>query len=177
VGRGWSTASPQDPIDGVSFAYTFDKPDAPGRLKTQYFEIIGSRVIYHDGWMASAFGPTNPVGPGLPPGIKDWTLTRTNGSSIASTMTGPRRTTWPPTCRTSSRRWKETFAIEAARNSVYPVGGGLWIVSLHPELRIPTPTADGTSRATSPACPTSAPPPSAARDDCAGDEIDENPQD
>ena len=34
---------------------------------------------------------------------------------------------------------KETFAIEAARNSVYPVGGGLWIVALHPELRISTP--------------------------------------
>jgi hypothetical protein len=29
---------------------------------------------------------------------------------------------------------KETFAIEAARSSVYPVGGGLWIIPLHPEL-------------------------------------------
>jgi arylsulfatase len=34
---------------------------------------------------------------------------------------------------------KELFAIEAAKNSVYPVGGGLWIVALHPELRISTP--------------------------------------
>ncbi len=34
---------------------------------------------------------------------------------------------------------KETFSIEAARNSVYPVGGGLWVVVLHPELRISTP--------------------------------------
>jgi arylsulfatase len=34
---------------------------------------------------------------------------------------------------------KETFAIEAARNSVYPVGGGLWIPVYHPELRISTP--------------------------------------
>ena len=34
---------------------------------------------------------------------------------------------------------KETFAIEAARNSVYPIGGGLWIPILHPELRISTP--------------------------------------
>ena len=34
---------------------------------------------------------------------------------------------------------KETFAIEAARNSVYPVGGGLWIPIYHPELRISTP--------------------------------------
>ena len=31
------------------------------------------------------------------------------------------------------------FAIEAARNSVYPVGGGLWVPVYHPELRISTP--------------------------------------
>src|SRR4051794_7624548 len=67
---------PQDPIDGVSFAYTFDAPDAPGRLTTQYFEIMGSRAIYHDGWMASATGPRLPWVPGLPPGIADWTPDR-----------------------------------------------------------------------------------------------------
>ena len=53
---------PQDPIDGVSFAYAFDDPDAEGRLRTQYFEIMGSRAIYHDGWMASAFGPRAALG-------------------------------------------------------------------------------------------------------------------
>ncbi len=53
---------PQDPIDGVSFAYTFDDPKAKGRLLTQYFEIMGSRSVYHDGWIASAFGPRIPVG-------------------------------------------------------------------------------------------------------------------
>ena len=51
---------PQDPIDGVSFAYALNEPDAPGRLVTQYFEIMGSRAIYHDGWMASATGPRLP---------------------------------------------------------------------------------------------------------------------
>jgi hypothetical protein len=50
----------QDPIDGVSFAYTFDSPDAPERKTTQYFEIMGSRGIYHEGWMASTFGPKAP---------------------------------------------------------------------------------------------------------------------
>ena len=34
---------------------------------------------------------------------------------------------------------KEQFAIEAARNSVFPIGGGLWIPVFHPELRISTP--------------------------------------
>jgi arylsulfatase len=50
----------QDPLDGVSFAYTFDAPDAPERKTTQYFECLGSRGIYHDGWMASTFGPRTP---------------------------------------------------------------------------------------------------------------------
>jgi arylsulfatase len=44
----------QRPIEGVSMAYTWDKADAPGRRVTQYFEMFGSRAIYHDGWMASA---------------------------------------------------------------------------------------------------------------------------
>ena len=47
----------QDPIDGTSFAYTFDSATAPERKQTQYFDIMGSRGIYHDGWMASTFGP------------------------------------------------------------------------------------------------------------------------
>ena len=55
---------PQDPIDGVSFAYSFDDPKAEGRLLTQYFEIMGSRAIYHDGWMACAIGPRLPWVPG-----------------------------------------------------------------------------------------------------------------
>jgi hypothetical protein len=43
----------QKPLAGVSMMYTFDHPGAPSRHRTQYFEIIGNRGIYHDGWMAS----------------------------------------------------------------------------------------------------------------------------
>jgi arylsulfatase len=57
----------QDPIDGLSFAYSFDDSKAKGQLLTQYFEIMGSRAIYRDGWMACAFGPRIPWVPGLPP--------------------------------------------------------------------------------------------------------------
>ena len=46
---------------------------AKGRKTTQYFEIMGSRAIYHDGWMASAFGPREPWATGTPPGIREWT--------------------------------------------------------------------------------------------------------
>lgn len=46
---------PQKPIEGVSMAYTFDKANAnaPSRHKTQYFEMMSDRAIYHEGWIAS----------------------------------------------------------------------------------------------------------------------------
>ncbi|WP_245978634.1 arylsulfatase [Aurantiacibacter xanthus] len=43
----------QQPIDGISFAYTFDDADAPARHREQYFEMLGSRAYYKDGWLAS----------------------------------------------------------------------------------------------------------------------------
>ena len=45
----------QAPIEGTSFAYTFDaaNANAPSRHKTQYFEMFGDHSIYHEGWMLS----------------------------------------------------------------------------------------------------------------------------
>jgi arylsulfatase A-like enzyme len=45
----------QRPIEGVSMAYTFDQANAsaPSRHRTQYFEMMGDRAIYQDGWIAS----------------------------------------------------------------------------------------------------------------------------
>jgi len=61
----------QAPIEGTSFAYTFDKVNAavPSRHTTQYFEMMGQYALYHEGWLLStkvnrapweAFGPANP---------------------------------------------------------------------------------------------------------------------
>ena len=44
----------QKPIEGVSMVYSFDQPTAEGTRRVQYFEILGNRGIYKDGWMASA---------------------------------------------------------------------------------------------------------------------------
>ena len=64
---------PQDQFDGVSFASTLNDPKAKEVKQTQYFEVMGSRGIYRDGWTASAFGPRVPWVPGLPEGIMEWT--------------------------------------------------------------------------------------------------------
>jgi arylsulfatase len=61
----------QAPIEGTSFAYTFDAENAKAasRHNTQYFEMMGQWALYQDGWMLStkvnrapwqAFGPANP---------------------------------------------------------------------------------------------------------------------
>jgi arylsulfatase len=61
----------QKPIEGTSFAYTFDAANAktPSRHRTQYFEMMGQWALYHDGWLLStkvnrapwdAFSPANP---------------------------------------------------------------------------------------------------------------------
>ena len=42
----------QSPIEGVSFAQSFDDPQAASQRHTQYFEMMGHRSIYHDGWRA-----------------------------------------------------------------------------------------------------------------------------
>jgi arylsulfatase len=46
----------QRPLEGRSFAATFSDDTAPTR-DTQYFEMLGSRAIYHDGWKAVTFKP------------------------------------------------------------------------------------------------------------------------
>jgi hypothetical protein len=43
----------QRPIEGVSMVYSFDNASAPGTRKTQYFEMIGNRAVYDDGWFAA----------------------------------------------------------------------------------------------------------------------------
>ncbi len=79
----------QKPMDGVSMAYTWDKSNAgvSSTRKTQYFEMMGNRALYHDGWVACTtpiFPPWNLAG-SPPPDVangykwelydvaKDWT--------------------------------------------------------------------------------------------------------
>jgi arylsulfatase len=52
----------QRPMDGVSMAYTWDKANAnaPSRRTTQYFEMLGNRAIYNDGWVAATTPATLP---------------------------------------------------------------------------------------------------------------------
>jgi arylsulfatase len=52
----------QKPMEGVSMAYTWDKTAAetPSARTTQYFEMLGNRAIYHEGWVAATTPATLP---------------------------------------------------------------------------------------------------------------------
>jgi hypothetical protein len=113
-------------------------------MLTQYFEIMGSRAIYHDGWMASAIGPRLPWVQGTPPGITEWTPDNdvwelynleedwTQANDLAAKM--PEKLA----------QMKDLFLIEATKNKALPIGGGLWVIVLHPEDRVASPYTEWT---------------------------------
>ncbi|MEX2159404.1 MAG: arylsulfatase [Dehalococcoidia bacterium] len=47
----------QKPIEGVSFAHTLRDAAAQSQRDTQYFEMLGCRAIYHNGWKAVVYHP------------------------------------------------------------------------------------------------------------------------
>ena len=127
----------QDPIDGVSMAYTFADPKASGRKMTQYFDNNGSRGIYHDGWYACTFGPLTPWLTSSP-GLATWDSTKDvwelynfltdYSQSEDLSAEEPERLA----------KMKELFLEEAKKNKVFPIGAGMW-TRIHPEDRIKTP--------------------------------------
>jgi len=123
----------QDPIDGISLAYTFDAPGAEGRKAGQYFEVMGSRAYYRDNWIASVFGPRTPWTPGVDPAIMQWSpdkdiwelhdLSRDHSQAHDLAADNPGKVD----------ELKEAFLADAKDNKVFPVGGGLWSAVFHPE--------------------------------------------
>ncbi len=53
---------PQKPIEGISLAYTFNNSSAPTRKTVQYFEMMGTRALWYEGWKAVAFHHVNSGG-------------------------------------------------------------------------------------------------------------------
>jgi arylsulfatase A-like enzyme len=49
---------PQSRIDGVSMRYSVEMESAPSARKTQFYSMLGSRAIWHDGWKAVTTHPT-----------------------------------------------------------------------------------------------------------------------
>ena len=130
---------PQDPIDGVSMLYTFNNPESAPQKKTQFFDIMGSRGIYHDGWFASTMGPRIPwaASPGMATWTPDkdvWELYNLNEDwSQANDLAkdNPKKL----------QEMKDLFLVESAQNYNMPIGGGLWVL-LHPQDGLGNPATE-----------------------------------
>jgi arylsulfatase len=122
----------QDKMDGVSFVNTFDDADAESERTTQYFEIMGSRGIYKDGWFAGTFGPRIPWNPagsklkGWDPNEDVWELYNIEEDFSQANDLAEKNPE-------KLQEMKEYFLLEATKNKVFPIGGSLYVVAYHPE--------------------------------------------
>ena len=129
----------QDPLDGVSFVSTFDDANAPEVKKTQYFEVMASRGIYHNGWMASTFGPRTPWIAKTPEfanwdPIKDeWQLFDTrNDYSLMNDLAAEKPE--------KLEEMKKLFLQVAEDNNVLPIGGSLYAMFNPWDMKLSTNT-------------------------------------
>jgi arylsulfatase A-like enzyme len=130
---------PQGPFDGASFASTFSDANAKVTKHTQYFDIMGSRGVYHDGWMASAFGPRTPWVPGISKDIFEWTPDKDKWELYNLDKDWSQADDLAGDMPAELADLKDLFLIELTKNKGLPVGGGLWIPIFHPELKVAPP--------------------------------------
>jgi len=122
----------QMPLDGVSMAYTFDDAGADGRKMTQYFDIVTSRGIYHDGWFASVPGPRKPWIPGLQ-GVLEWDPDQDTWELYDLSEDWSQAHDLAAERPDKLRQMQDIFTVEATRNKVFPIGGGIYIPTFAPQ--------------------------------------------
>jgi len=127
----------QDPIDGVSLAYTFNDAKAAGQKTTQYFDNNGSRGVYRDGWFASTFGPLTPWLT-VSPGLATWDSAKDVWELYDLSKDFSQANDLAAKDAQHLARLKEVFQGEARENKAFPIGAGIWL-RIHPEDRLKTP--------------------------------------
>ena len=120
----------QKPIEGVSMMYLFDKANAnaPSARKTQYFEMISNRGIYHEGWYANTTPPHGPwiLNAPLPaPEDYKWELYNltddyTQANNIAAKMPD------------KVKQMQKIFEQEAKKYQVYPLDNRTFARAVEP---------------------------------------------
>src|SRR5690606_1600726 len=103
-----------------SFLYSFDSANAPERHREQYFEMLGNRAYYRDGWMASTIPGRMPWNAALGPEPEDFTWALYN-----------LREDWSQSTDLSAQHpakleeLKKAFDIAARKFHVYPLDASL----------------------------------------------------
>lgn len=122
----------QKPIEGISMGYTFDQANAnaPSKRSTQYFEMVGNRALYHDGWIASTTPPAPPwqLGTGklTPLGEYKWELYNiTEDYSQYNDLAAQQPA--------KLKELQALFQTEAAKYQVYPLDNSGFVRLLSPK--------------------------------------------
>jgi hypothetical protein len=108
---------PQKPIEGASMVYTFDDAKAPSKRRTQYFEMLGNRAIYNDGWVAATTPTVAPwvVSGTLPPvDAYKWELYNVADDFSEAVNLADKEPA-------KLRELQNLFLIEAAKYNVLPI--------------------------------------------------------
>ena len=121
-----STGSSRSRCTASTFADSLTDAGAPERHTQQYFETIGNRAMYKDGWWLAMKTAAHPVGAHprraasrTRPGCG--TPTPTRPSCTTCPTTSPRPTTSRPSTPRRSQELKELFWAEAERYKVLPL--------------------------------------------------------
>jgi arylsulfatase len=114
--------TPQKPLDGTSLVYTFDDAKSPTRHPTQYFELVGNRALYKDGWMACTTPLRMPwatgVGSEVNPDDFKWELYNINEDfSQANDLAAK----FPD----KLKELQAAFEVEAKKFNVYPLDSSM----------------------------------------------------
>jgi arylsulfatase len=105
----------QKPIEGVSMVYTFADAGAPSRHRVQYFEMIGNRAIYADGWLAGTVHKAPWEKEGRRPLLEDrWELYDTRSDFSLSDDLSARQPE-------KLRELQQLFLTEAVKYNVLPI--------------------------------------------------------
>ena len=124
---------PQDPLDGVSFAYTLRRPG--GRRSAAHAVLrdhgqprdLSRRLDRLGNRTAPPMGART-----APRHSRMDARTTTPGSSTTSRRIGRQASDLAAQMPDKLAQLQDLFLIEATRNKVLPIGGGLWIVALPP---------------------------------------------
>ncbi len=128
----------QMPMDGVSFAYTFDDPKGVSQKKAQFFDNNGSRAIYKDGWMACAFGPFIPWNtPASVSRVANWDSATDTWELYKIDADFSQANDLAVRYPKKLTKLKKEFLALAEDNKDFPIGAGNWL-RLYPEDRVKT---------------------------------------
>lgn len=131
-------------FDGASFKASFASADAPEHNTEQFFDNNGSRALYKDGWMASAFGSFYPWNQAASRDLmknwdsatEPWALYNLNEDFSQANNLAEQ---YPEKLEAMKKRFLEV----AAENKSLPIGAGTWL-RYYPQDRVKTPYTEWT---------------------------------